>query len=490
MQNMSDAGGMIEHMFEDVDEAGLLATIEEATRTEAAAAALRSSAIGELLTRRLADPDDERSRWACDGFDSTAAEVAAVMNISHGKACGQLRIAEYLRDRLPKVASLFAAGGLSARVVASLTWRTRLVDDETAWAQIDTALCERARTWGPMADDRLTSALDALIFEYDPAAVITVEKHMRARDITVGAREDEAGTVSVFGRLLTTDAALFEKKLAAIADTVCDDDPRTAGERRSDALAAMADLNDCLACRCTNADCPKKGQASPSSSVVISVIADHAAIKAASAPTGDRGTAVLAGGREPVPTPLLADLIAKGAALEPLATPCGAAPEPRYRPSAKLAAFVRARDLTCRFPGCQTPAQRCDIDHVVPDPIGPTHPSNLLCMCRKHHLLKTFWVGDWSVTLAADGAATWTSPTGKTYVTNLGSRALFPGWDVTTAELAPSSVPPDSPRHDARMPRRRETREQNRARQIRAERAVNDEYNQKRKRPRTTDPPL
>ena len=29
-----------------------------------------------------------------------------------------------------------------------------------------------------------------------------------------------------------------------------------------------------------------------------------------------------------------------------------------------------------------------------------------------HHLLKTFWTGDWELTLLSDGAAVWTSPTG------------------------------------------------------------------------------
>jgi hypothetical protein len=45
-----------------------------------------------------------------------------------------------------------------------------------------------------------------------------------------------------------------------------------------------------------------------------------------------------------------------------------------------LAEFVRCRDLTCRFPGCEQPAEFCDIDHTVPYQVGgPTHPSNLRC---------------------------------------------------------------------------------------------------------------
>jgi hypothetical protein len=72
----------------------------------------------------------------------------------------------------------------------------------------------------------------------------------------------------------------------------------------------------------------------------------------------------------------------------------GPDPEPRYRPSAKLAEFVRIPDLTCRFPGCDRAAEYADIDHTIPWPHGATHPSGVKGYRRKDHLLKTFWTGD------------------------------------------------------------------------------------------------
>ncbi len=59
----------------------------------------------------------------------------------------------------------------------------------------------------------------------------------------------------------------------------------------------------------------------------------------------------------------------------------------RYRPSAPLDQFVRARDRRCRFPGCRARPMRCDLDHVVPWAAGPTSASNLCCLCRHHHRL-------------------------------------------------------------------------------------------------------
>ena len=66
------------------------------------------------------------------------------------------------------------------------------------------------------------------------------------------------------------------------------------------------------------------------------------------------------------------------------------------------------------FPGLRDTGAKCNIDHVVPYPIGWTHAANMVCLCRKHHHLKTFSTGDFGVDTAPDGAG-WTSPTGSTY---------------------------------------------------------------------------
>ena len=86
------------------------------------------------------------------------------------------------------------------------------------------------------------------------------------------------------------------------------------------------------------------------------------------------------------------------------------------------------RDLTCRFPGCDEPAEVCDIDHTVPFPLGPTHPSNLKLLCRYHHLLKTFYTGfdGWADRQLPDGTVEWTAPSGHTYATTPGGSDLFP----------------------------------------------------------------
>ena len=74
-----------------------------------------------------------------------------------------------------------------------------------------------------------------------------------------------------------------------------------------------------------------------------------------------------------MPAPLLAELIRTGAQVRYLSAPHGD-PEPRYRPSTALDEFVRIRDLTCRFPGCDRPAEYCDLDHTMPWPARADPP--------------------------------------------------------------------------------------------------------------------
>jgi hypothetical protein len=82
-----------------------------------------------------------------------------------------------------------------------------------------------------------------------------------------------------------------------------------------------------------------------------------------------------------------------------------------YTPSKAMAKRIRARDRRCRFPGCSVAAVFCDLDHVRPWPAGPTHDTNLLTVCRRHHRVKQR--PGWAVTLTPDGVAIWIDPTGR-----------------------------------------------------------------------------
>ena len=351
-------------------------------------------------------------------------------------------------------------------------------------------MAARAAHWGELSDYKLEQAIHFWVDRHDPDAVRRRRVSARSRDLYVGKKNDESDTTAVWGRLYATDAALLDRRLMQLADAVCDDDPRTIAQRRADALGALAAGAARLACRCANPHCPAGGNDGRAANVVIHVVTEAAALDAQPDPqmSGEKDAAntlegqpdtrkppagLLMGGKI-VPTPLLAELIRSGAKVREVLRPADA-PESGYLPSAKLAEFVRCRDLTCRFPGCEQPAEFCDLDHTIPYPAGPTHPSNLKCLCRKHHLLKTFWtgVGGWADRQEPDGTVVWTAPTGKTYKTLPGSRIFFPAWNTTTVALPPAAPTAQPAARTLMMPKRRRTRAAERAKRIQEERELN-----------------
>ena len=87
----------------------------------------------------------------------------------------------------------------------------------------------------------------------------------------------------------------------------------------------------------------------------------------------------------------------------------------RYRPPAGLADLVRARDRACVFPTCQTPAKRCDIDHLTAwSQGGTTSLDNLATLCEAHHRLKH--TPGWALTRdQAGGILSWHTPDKTVY---------------------------------------------------------------------------
>lgn len=189
-------------------------------------------------------------------------------------------------------------------------------------------------------------------------------------------------------------------------------------------------------------------------------------------------SSVLMGADELIPPELLTEL-ADSARLRPMTPPAQTTPETGYRPSQALADFVRCRDLTCRFPGCDEPAINCDLDHTIAYADGgPTHASNLKCLCRKDHLLKTFW--GWRDQQLPDGTVIWTAPTGQTYITTPGSALLFPQLSTPTGEVVKADIPDHHPKRTAMMPHRRHTRAESHARYVTTQRRQNQKAREAR----------
>jgi hypothetical protein len=453
------------HPSRTAQSAALVDRICAQARVENRAAAAQLAAIGELFGYRLsrcAETED----WAIDTMEAVAAEIAAALRISQGLAASRVRYARAMRERLPLVGAVFAAGDIDYRAFQTIVFRTDLITDPAVLAAVDATVAATVGRWPSLTQGRLSGRVDKIVAQADMDAVRRRQQRHSDREVWIG--EGFEGISEIHGSLFTPDAHALQKRLDALAATVCEHDPRTREQRRADALGALAAGADRLGCRCAREDCAA-GTRRAAAPVVIHVIAEQATLEGRSDAPGSEV------GADGLITPELMAELATSAKLVPLINPADAPPEPGYVPSKQLADFVRCRDLTCRWPGCDQPATGCDLDHTIPySQGGPTHAANIKCYCRTHHLVKTFL--GWQDKQVPDGTLILTSPTGHTYVTTPGSALLFPSLCRPTGDLpAPEADPPPDDRGErtAMMPRRRRTRAQNRAHRIATERRQN-----------------
>jgi hypothetical protein len=434
-----------------LDPPALVAVIESTYRMESMLMARRLAAVAALRRARVAAgaPTQDRPGHAViDGDEQTAAEVAAVMNLSAIAASYVVCHAEALDVRLPRLAALLAAGRTDWRTVRLIIGRTDLITDPAVLTELDAALSARITGWHGWSKQRIINAVDAAVRVADPDAAR--ERRTRADDdryIAVSPGAD--GMAQVYGTVAAAAAAAFDRRLSQLATAVCADDPRTLDQRRADALAALSQGRP-LPCGCGQSGCPRRADAAGphrdarGAQVVISVIADAQTV------SGRRQQPGYLDGYGLIDAEQVRAL-AQAASLRWADLAVSAAETLRYQPSAALERAIRARDLTCRFPGCHRRATHCDVDHTIPfnhaDPAagGLTVPGNLKCLCRQHHRLKTF--GGWRDRQLEDGTVIWTSPTGQTY------RTQPAGADLFAPARAPACAPP-APRARSRAKQR------------------------------------
>nr|WP_090345898.1 HNH endonuclease signature motif containing protein [Mycolicibacterium malmesburyense]CRL78476.1 HNH nuclease [Mycolicibacterium malmesburyense] len=469
-------------------------------RIENAACARRLSASADVLDRMYAaDGSAEREQWILDNYSAVAAEIAPAQQVSLGMAAAHLEIAIALRDRLPRLNEVFLTGAITYRTVAAIVFRTYLIQDGEALANVDAAIAAHVEGWTALSVLKLHNVIDYWVDRFDPAAVRRAENSSRTRYIEVKDGGDGSGVAHIEATVFAHHGELIDQRLDAMAATVCENDPRTQEQRRADAVSAAMTGAQSLACECGSDECASAGVTA--SDVVVHVVTSEDTLEDATPAEldGDKpvesieaGDPTLGGpaetgpgfvmGRGVVPAPIVAAKLAV-AKRRPVKHPGDAPPEKGRVPSSALAWFVRCRDLTCRFPNCDRPATQCDLDHTVPYPRGATQASNLKCLCRTHHLYKTFL--GWRDRQHPDGSVDWLSPAGQRYTTHPGSRLLFPSLCRATA---PAVIDPtvdllDDAVRCLKMPRRKRKREQNRAAAIEAERRRNEPYVAERNRP-------
>ncbi len=209
-------------MFEHLGTGALVEAIDETHRAESRLAARRFAAIAELLHRRTTEAereDGDPGYTLITGFQRTASEVAAAMNLSPMAAGITVSAADTLANRLPKVAELLATGDTNWRTVQLVISRTELVNDSRINAALDTKLADRISRWQCWSRRRIINAVDAAVRTLDPDAVRERVRTEDNRHVDVSALPD--GKAKVDAIIGAEAAVAFDARLTQLARAVC-----------------------------------------------------------------------------------------------------------------------------------------------------------------------------------------------------------------------------------------------------------------------------
>nr|MCW2728551.1 endonuclease [Aeromicrobium sp.] len=212
-------------------------------------------------------------------------------------------------------------------------------------------------------------------------AVERADDERSNRHVSVKHTDDSMAWLNAY--LPSHEAAAIEARLRREARRAVDpDDPRTVAQREADLLVAW----------CTDA---QAATSAVDANIAVTIGAD---ILAGAHP----GLAHSTDGRWAVPAAWVIDLARTGNVFwhriitEPVTEDVLSHEYlGRYSPDI-LDLALRFRDGVCQAPGCMVPAERCDIDHRVPHPEGPTRADNLGPLCRRHHQMKGHGVLRWT----------------------------------------------------------------------------------------------
>lgn len=360
----------------------------------------QSLAYAYDCVRRASRKDTNRDPW-----ETAASDLGASMGMSRHGATRLVTTAVELTERLPRTAALLETGWIGLLAAHTIAEETAMVADHLM-PEIDRRISEglaptRRRTHPPRPGP-LRKMLGKTVRACDPVgADARAREARRDEDVEMVPLADDRALISA---TLTAEAALeISDRVDALARTASKDDPRTIGQLRAAGLLALSRGWTCL---------PDPDGQHPTDPDAL------AAVRRVIITAYDDGTpdnrGVTLSGYGPV-TGHTAGQLARSAhrrveSLADLADPETDAAR-RYRPSDALARFCRGRDGACVFPGCQTAAEKSDLDHIIPfdhsgaGSGGLTTSDDLGILCRCHHRLKTD--GIWAYYRDADGSYVW-----------------------------------------------------------------------------------
>ncbi len=381
----------------------LAGAVRAAYRLQSWAAALEVEATNVLVDRcaswRGVAPAGEQVAGESVSAELMAAvEIGCALDLAPQTARAKVVLARDLA-RLPATRLGLAAGVLDLAKARLLVDELRPLDDELA-AEVEARIVPGA---AGRTRAQLQSRLRRAVLAVDPAAALArQEKAIADRRVEVFPLSDGMAGLTYTDTAQKVHALyLWLTGRAHAARGPAGTDDRTIDQVRADVLGDLGEQG--LAC----GDLPVRHGRRPQIQVVVGV-----------------GTLLgldeLPGelvGYGPVTADTARRIAADGTWRRLLSDPrTGRFDElsvESYQPPQDLADHVITRDRTCRTPGCRTAAHRCDLDHRVPHPRGPTSAGNLDAACRSHHTVKTHT--DTTVESDGHGGLRFTLPSGRTY---------------------------------------------------------------------------
>lgn len=391
---------------------------------------------------RIAEMGPGEPEWAkLDPFDHACQSLVTATGVTYSRARDMVLLAVDVHDWAGPALDAMESGLMCERIAMLLCNKVRAVGAEMC-EEVMAAVVEdylnRLRSGERPSRQATSRNATKVIEKLDPEGVA---ERRKAAAATRGVRfyKDDDGMCGMSARLTSAAGALLAERIDAFAGKAAPGDHRTLGQRRADALVAMA-TGEHIVVDAGPGPGPGSGSGHGSGQGSGAGSAQGAATPVNVAPVlRPRITVIATGTGTPrlefartgestmdALTRLLAS--AQGASFEVVDTRPGTHDRPgnatKYRISPELARRIRARDGTCRHPGCAVAAENCDVDHIIPfnhsdhSGGGLTVEANLMCLCRRHHRYKTFsgarydYVDDGRIRIRIDGHVLSTEPTG------------------------------------------------------------------------------
>ncbi|WP_157123967.1 HNH endonuclease signature motif containing protein [Nocardia mexicana] len=183
---------------------------------------------------------------------SAATEIGVVLRSSQRQADREIDLGLALEHRLPHSRRAFGCGRIDLTKVQVICTELQNVDEELV-AELEPRIVAYAETVDPA---RLKRAIRRWVLEADPAGQAERRKQAE-QDRYVNVAAQDNGTAQVDAVLPAAGGQTLYARLREMANSqCCARDPRTTGQRRADALVALADGSGRLTCQCGRRDCP------------------------------------------------------------------------------------------------------------------------------------------------------------------------------------------------------------------------------------------